>query len=153
MKETIQKIRNEWNNRTKGIVGTVIYILMGFILAYLLNIGIGIALNTDTPMVAVFSESMVPTFEKGDLAIVSGIDKDVSVGDIIVFDIGMRDYPIIHRVYNIAKNGDIQTKGDNNAYEDPWLLRTKETIHGKAIFRIPFLGWIKVLAVEGLQFR
>jgi signal peptidase I len=88
---------------------------------------------------------MVPTFFKGDMMIVYG-DKDVSVGDIIVFDAPDRKYPIIHRIYGM-NNGEIKTKGDHNQYVDPWIIYSKN-LHGKAIIKVPLLGWVKILFTE-----
>jgi len=142
------KIKEIWDKYTEGWIGSIIYLILGFIIAFLLNIALGIALHTDVPVVAVFSDSMVPTFYRGDMIIVYG-DKNVSVGDIIVFDCPDRKYPIIHRIYNITQNGIIITKGDNNLYPDPpyWKV-TKDKIHGKAILKIPLLGWVKIIFVE-----
>lgn len=150
MLKALKKINTKWDKHTQGIQGTVIYIVMGFLMAYMINMFIGSALQTDTPMVAVFSESMIPTLNKGDLVVVSGTDDNISIGDIIVFDVGSKDYPIIHRVHDIQKSGGFRTKGDNNPYEDPWVI-SNDNIHGKALFSIPYLGWIKVLFVEKLH--
>ena len=88
---------------------------------------------------------MVPTFYKGDMIVVQGVDH-VAVGDIIVFNVPDRSYPIIHRVYEINGN-EIRTKGDNNLYVDPWITK-QENIYGKAVLKFPLLGWVKILFVE-----
>ena len=150
MIEALKKVSDTWDRYTQGVAGTIIYVIVGFIIAYLVNMGMGVALQTDTPMVAVFSNSMVPTFYKGDLVFVSGTDDEVSTGDIIVFDVGNKNYPIIHRVFSIEDDGTIRTKGDNNGFSDPWIV-TDNDIHGKASFKVPFLGWVKVLFIELFQ--
>src|SRR3972149_10515253 len=131
-------LKKTWDKYTDGPAGSIIYLVLGFIIAFGFNAILGFALNSDTPVVAVFSESMVPTYYKGDMIIVQG-ENNVSVGDVIVFDVPDRAYPIIHRVYSI-ENNQIRTKGDNNAYVDPWVT-TSDKIHGKAVLQIPFLGW------------
>ena len=138
-------LRKTWDKYTQGWLGSIIYLLLGFIIAYLFNIGLGYALGTDTPVVAVFSDSMVPTFFRGDMIVVYGT-RDVEVGDIIVFDVPDRKYPIIHRV-NSTNDGIITTKGDHNLYPDPWRT-TEDKIHGRAVLKIPLLGWVKILFVE-----
>ena len=138
-------LKKTWKKYTEGWLGSIIYLFLGFVIAYLVNIGLGYALGTDTPVVAVFSESMVPTFYKGDMIVVYG-DKDVSVNDIIIFNAPNRNYPIIHRIYSITSDG-IKTKGDNNSDVDPWTIN-KDNIHGKAIFKFPLLGWVKIIFVE-----
>lgn len=140
------ELKQKWDKLTEGWVGTIIYIIIGFLIAYGFNMVLAFALHTDTPVVAVFSESMVPTYQKGDMIVVTG-DKNVTVGDIIVFDTSARNYPIIHRVYNITADGKIITKGDNNPVADPWTT-DKSSIHGKAILRIPLLGWVKIIFTQ-----
>ncbi|MBI4159023.1 signal peptidase I [Candidatus Woesearchaeota archaeon] len=92
--------------------------------------------------------SMSNGFSKGDIIFLKG--KEIfEVGEIIVFTANSNN-PIIHRI--IAKNGEVyQTKGDANSDSSESLGErsiTKERIIGKALFRIPYLGWIKVLASE-----
>ena len=135
-------LRKKWNKYTSGWFGSIIYLVLGFVVAFLLNTALGIALNTDTPVVAVFSESMEPTYYKGDMIVVYG-EKNVEVGDIIVFDVPDRTYPIIHRVYSITDQG-IMTKGDHNRSVDPWITQ-QSSLHGKAILKVPLLGWVKII--------
>ncbi len=146
MLEELKTLRKEWDKNTEGWKGTVIYLVLGFIIAYGFNVTLGYALQTDTPVVAVFSDSMDPTFYKGDMIIVSGRDPDVKVGDIIIFDVPDRSYPIIHRIYQITDQG-IRTKGDNNPVSDPWVV-PRSSLHGKALVKIPILGWVKIIFVQ-----
>jgi signal peptidase I len=145
LKKTFKKYRKTWDRHTEGWFGTIVYLFLGFVIAYLVNVGLSYALDTNTPVVAVFSNSMVPTFYKGDMIVVYG-DRDVSVGDIIVFETSDRKYPIIHRVYEITPGG-IKTKGDNNEYTDPWMIN-ENNIYGKAVLKFPLLGWVKIIFVE-----
>ena len=143
--KTWKKYRKKWDKYTEGWFGSLIYLILGFAIAYGLNFGLGQVLNTQTPVVAVFSDSMDPTFYKGDMIIVQGVD-NVSVGDIIVFDVPDRSYPIIHRIHEITPDG-IRTKGDNNLYVDPWTI-SQNDIYGKAIIKFPLLGWVKIIFVN-----
>lgn len=143
----LKKLRKKWDNYTEGWFGIVVYLVLGFIIAYFFNIFLSFVLNTQTPVVAVFSDSMVPTFFRGDMIIVYG-SKDFKVGDIIVFEVPDRKYPIIHRVISF-ENGFIRTKGDNNFGEDPESWKTKiEDVYGKAMIKIPILGWVKIVFVD-----
>jgi len=99
-------------------------------------------------------------FNKGDIMVLMGKDAgNVKVGDIIVFTSNKKD-PIIHRVVKkIKNNGDFyfQTKGDNNkdSIKTSQLDETninEEIIIGKAVLRIPLLGYIKIGFVELLKF-
>ena len=144
----LKEIKKWWENTKDTWLGTIIYIILGFVIAYLFYHGLGILLNTDVPITAVFSESMKPVMHKGDMVFVKG-SSEYNVGDIIVFDSPMFRYPIIHRIYSI--NGtQIKTKGDYNHNIDPWTI-TKNNIHGKAFLTIPYLGWVKVIFSEAVM--
>jgi signal peptidase I len=144
----MRKIKKTWDKYTEGWFGVIIYLFLGFAIAYLVNTGLSIALQTKTPVVAVFSNSMVPTFYRGDMIIVYG-DKNIKVGDTVVFDSPEKKYPIIHRIYEMRDDG-IVTKGDNNPTTDEgrWGVIPLDNIYGKAIFKIPTLGWVKILFVD-----
>jgi len=144
----MRKIRKKWDKYTEGWFGVVVYLFLGFVIAYGLNVALGIVLRTETPVVAVFTGSMIPTFYPGDMMIVYG-DKNLKVGDVVVFDVPERQYPIIHRIHEIRDSG-IITKGDNNPSTDEanWGVISLDKIYGKAILKIPILGWVKILFVR-----
>jgi signal peptidase I len=146
----MHSIRKEWDKYTDGWFGVIVYLFLGFAVAYGVNGLLGLALHTSTPVVAVFSDSMDPTFYKGDMIIVVGVDaKDVKVGDVLVFDSPGASYPIIHRV-NQIRDGGIISKGDNNPATDEgrWGVIPFGNIYGKAILKVPMLGWVKILFVQ-----
>lgn len=132
------------------------------------------ALGTDLPMVAVVSNSMkhdssvdadhylwleknlgydesyikswpvASGFAIGDMPVVRG-SEEYEVGDVIVYSIPNSKAPIIHRIVKINDDGSYQTKGDNNSGQLPYELAVKrEQIHGKVVFVIPKLGYVKV---------
>ena len=78
----------------------------------------------------------------------------LEMGDIIIFEASQR-YPIIHRIINISEvNGNTvySTKGDNNNGQLSVEIRIPEdSIIGKAVFRIPLIGWIKLIFVKILE--
>ncbi len=95
-------------------------------------------------------------FNKGDIMVLSGADPaTLKKGTVLVYWSG-KPYPIIHRY--IGKNEEnnvtyLQSKGDNN----PAMVRTfdldeyripPERVVGKAILRIPYLGYVKIWAVD-----
>jgi signal peptidase I len=84
--------------------------------------------------------------DAGDIVITKGKD-EYEIGDVIVFFADHR--PIIHRIVSKNKNESqtlYATKGDNNFAQLPFEKNIKkEQIVGKAIARIPKLGWIKLL--------
>ncbi|MEM4267942.1 MAG: signal peptidase I [Candidatus Woesearchaeota archaeon] len=87
-------------------------------------------------------------FNTGDIIVLFGTKPEkIRVGDVIVFR-SKRAYPIIHRVIDIeetTKGRVFTTKGDHNpapGIDD--LNITEDLLIGKAAFRIPYLGWIKI---------
>jgi signal peptidase len=136
----------------EGNKGTVIYIVVGIFLAFAINQGLAVALSTDMPVVAVESNSMVPTFYQGDILVIQGVSdprdyKDfLKIGDVIVFQPEGRIIPIVHRIVAINPDGSYQTLGDaNNGNQLPFEKNiSPEQIKGKMIFIVPYLGWLKI---------
>ncbi|NIO21551.1 MAG: signal peptidase I [Candidatus Aenigmarchaeota archaeon] len=142
--------------KIEGTLGTVFYIAVGIFLALGINQGLAFALSTDMPVVAVESNSMVPTFYKGDILIIQGIADPnlysdfLEIGDVIVFSPEGKATPIVHRLIGKNIDGTFQTMGDaNNGRQLPFEKSIEPSqIHGKMLFIIPFLGWIKIGATE-----
>lgn len=96
-------------------------------------------------------------FNKGDIMVLKGVKpKNIKTGDVLVFMSSEKADPIIHRVMVIQ--GDetsgyvFQTKGDHNADSGSIDAGIQEQeVLGKAVFRIPILGWVKILAVTVLN--
>ena len=88
-------------------------------------------------------------FNKGDIMVLRGIaPKAIKRGDVVVYESSQYNNPIIHRVVQIRDEEGhytFVTKGDNNIAADGSPV-TEEQIQrtGKAIFRIPYLGWVKI---------
>ena len=180
MEMNLKKI---WNFIWKedSFLSWVVNVILAFLIVkFLIFPGMGLALGTSHPVVAVVSESMdhhgnfddwwerqgrwyeeknitkadfmrfdmKNGFQKGDMIFLKGKD-EFEVGEIIVFDANSNN-PIIHRVV-VKKENDYQTKGDANSDSSKNLGEMnipKERIIGKALFRVPFLGWVKVWASE-----
>ena len=88
-------------------------------------------------------------FRMGDVLVVKGVQEDeIEVGYVIVYNrkpFGAAPpdsfkVPIVHRVVQVE--GGMLTKGDHNPGVDPWGI---SKIRGKAVLRIPLLGWPKVV--------
>lgn len=86
-------------------------------------------------------------FDKGDIMVLKGLKpEDVKIGDVIVYSDNKYYYPIIHRVTDKWTENNIyyfETKGDNNSIPDRKSVNQDQVL-GKAVFRIRFLGWIKI---------
>lgn len=102
-------------------------------------------------MLAVGSESMTGTINKGDAIIYQRYDnKDkIEEGQVIVFN--KNNLMIIHRVQRSipVEGGDYvyQTKGDANKDLDNWLVKPEEII-GKVNSRVLWIAWPSVLLNE-----
>ncbi len=83
---------------------------------------------------------------KGDIILVWGHD-DYEKGDIIIFNAPTR-YPLIHRIISDPAEV-IATKGDHNLGQLEVERDIPEgDIRGKAVVRIPALGWLKLIFFE-----
>ena len=94
-------------------------------------------------------------FNKGDIIVLLGTKpKKINQGDVIVF-LANRPDPIIHRVVTTDQNSAgyvFSTKGDNNVasfYFEAYI--PEENYIGRAVLRVPFLGYIKIGFVKLLD--
>jgi signal peptidase I len=161
-----------------SLLSWVVNIILAFLIVkFLLYPGLGLILGTTHPVVAVVSSSMHHDsdfdqwynekggwynytkeemkkwsfsggFNRGDIMILKKAN-DLEIGDILVFR-GNSNNPIIHRVVFIGSDY-YQTKGDNNFDSFEQLgeknIKTNQII-GKAIGRIPLLGYVKIIFTE-----
>lgn len=92
--------------------------------------------------------------EMGDIVFVSGHDEELEIGDVIVFNAD-KQYPLIHRIVEIKDvNGKTyyETKGDNNSGQLADELNISEdAIVGKAVLKVPKLGWLKLGLVKLIE--
>ena len=71
---------------------------------------------------------MFPTLKAGDaLRVVSYKDRDIRVGDVVVFNSLYGKTSIVHRVVSVAEEC-VRTKCDNNNNMDHWVLYTEDII-------------------------
>ncbi len=90
-------------------------------------------------------------FNKGDVMVLIGTEaKNINKGDVVVFQANSK-HPVIHRVVKVwEEDGEyhFQTKGDHNSDSYVQLGETdigESKLLGKAVFKIPFLGWPKII--------
>ncbi|MBT7903243.1 signal peptidase I [Candidatus Woesearchaeota archaeon] len=98
-------------------------------------------------------------FNKGDIMLIYGsAPEKLKQGDVLVFEAG-KSNPIIHRIVKVNEYSDsvesqitFTTKGDHNPTSSNFEKQiSSDFVIGKAVFRIPYLGYIKIWFVEGLQ--
>jgi signal peptidase I len=94
------------------------------------------------------SESMSPTLEIGEIAIVLPIKEDeVEVGDIITFEsTAGKDPRLTHRIVDVVKLSDGRvaylTKGDANKKIDTWPTESEEVV-GRVASVVP-TSWLEL---------
>lgn len=90
-------------------------------------------------------------FNKGDIMILYSPEK-VKRGDVIVYLVPNRPDPIIHRVIKLGEESGKKlfwTKGDHNCDTGSFEEHIpQERVIGKAVWRVPLLGWVKIVAVD-----
>lgn len=85
----------------------------------------------------VLSNSMKPTFEKGDLLIVRKVETEPKIGDVVIYQGGKS--LVVHRVI-AYDNGLVTTKGDANSAEDP--VFTEDKVLATMAFVVPGVGTV-----------
>jgi len=79
-------------------------------------------------MIHYIGNSMFPTLREGDILKISPYkDRDIRVGDVVVFNSPYWKIPIVHRVVSFDKKG-IRTKGDNKIPIDDCILQPNKII-------------------------
>lgn len=98
----------------------------------------------------ILSNSMSPTLESGDLAIVVPSEvEEIEEGSVICFISPLDGHSLCHRVVEIGIRGGnrfFRTQGDANDSRDPFAVPT-ENVRGRTVVRIPKLGFL-ILALK-----
>lgn len=98
----------------------------------------------------VYGDSMYPNYCSGDVLYTRRFTTgDVQVGQVVGISNPRRPgETVVHRISRVyVSRGEtyIQTKGDNNEYEDPWVL-SAEDIEYEVLVRVtPGIVWLFVL--------
>lgn len=92
------------------------------------------------------SGSMEPTIKTNGMALTKRVNSinDIEEGDIISFQTTLHDGTAVratHRIYSISPNGEIFTKGDNNAVIDAFPVRI-ENVESKVCLIFNFTAWV-----------
>lgn len=95
-------------------------------------------------------------FDTADIMVVKGAEPEqIEVGDVVVYW-ASEPIPVIHRVIKKWSDNDLillRTKGDHNSnvnYNERTI--NADNVVGKAVLRIPYLGWIKIGFVRFLGY-
>lgn len=127
--------------------------------------GLMVVTMCENPVVVVVSNTMAPTFHRGDFLFLTNYDEDrIGVGDIVCAQVTGSTGPVINRVKSAHENSTgfelILTKGDANEeddrhgiYQDTQLFLTREMVVGRAWAFVPYLGMIKIWLTDYPSFR
>ncbi len=99
-------------------------------------------------LLAIGSESMKGSINKGDIILIDKKHKDYKKGDIIVYE--YNNSLLVHRIVDVREDHTFITKGDNNNGIDSWIVKDS-MIKGITNFRIKYLGWPTVQLSEYLN--
>ncbi len=95
------------------------------------------ALGGGTEYVFVRGDSMLPTFDPGDLVVVRK-QPAYAVGDVVAFHVPGSKARVIHRIIETSPEGYV-LQGDNRPGPDPWTP-TDDEIAGRQVLHLPGLG-------------
>ena len=110
------------------------------LVAWIFYQGLGVALQTPSPMLSVVSGSMEPNLHVGDLLVMA--KADYQVGDIAAY-LRPGGILIIHRIIEISPEG-YTFKGDHNNAPDPQVVAPQQII-GKVRLAVPMLGFPRLV--------
>lgn len=137
--EPIRKIKK--HNKISTIIFSVVFAVLVAL----------VSREFEYAMIAIGSESMTGTVNKGDAIVYKKYHQDTDTlkeGDIIVYV--KENVTIVHRIYRIYNlDGDTvyQTKGDYNENADNWVVK-KGDITGMVKFRVLLIAWPSVYLNE-----
>ena len=142
-KDTIKDTKKFYRNikLQKGLLyGLLVFLIIS---VYLIS-GMG-----RFTLMAIGSESMTGSINKGDVIIIDTKKQKYKVGDVIAYEIG--GTIIVHRVVDVndEKRVSYITKGDYNKNVDDWVA-FQEIVRGKSVLTIKFIGWPTVKLSEFL---
>ena len=136
-------------SKTKRGLNYILIITLVYASFYVVLIGIGFFLGSESPLTTVEGTSMLPSFVEGDLVFVKGVGdkRNIKLDEVIVFHEPTNlDRLIIHRVVErIGPDAQIEfvTKGDHNPDTDlvlfGWTVHETHVV-GVVVARVPVLG-------------
>jgi len=138
--------RRRSGRRSKSSFSAAEVVFLVVVLPLVFILGVRGTLAYVMPIAPVRGNSMNPTLENGDICLV--VPKlflkptDIGVGDIVAFT--HENDPYMHRIVGVVNQGGLvtyQTKGDNSAGPDPFLI-TYDDIVAKLVanlrVKLPF---------------
>jgi signal peptidase I len=139
---------------TRAIRRTLDVLLIAVILVVLATITVAriIPSVTGGSTFVVGGGSMEPTIPFGSVVIVTPVNPaDLHVGDVVSMRVGNDEAVFTHRIVRLVPRDDglwLETKGDNNAKNDPSIIPAS-TVVGRLQLGIPYAGYAVRLLSTG----
>ena len=137
-KRELPKVQDRFKRSLSNVETIVLLIIFGILTCL-------VSRAFDCSMIAVGSESMTGTINKGDAIIYKKYNGEIlHEGDIVVFDIDGK--LIVHRITRRFYENDnymFITKGDANSNEDNWIVDSNMIV-GRVVQRVRYIAWPSV---------
>ncbi|KAL4744289.1 hypothetical protein BDW72DRAFT_188889 [Aspergillus terricola var. indicus] len=141
--------------QTRRILTLLLWICLSLTAPFMFWKALSTITGSSHPIIVVISQSMAPTFNRGDILFLWNRQRWVQAGEIPVIWFWGRPLPMVHRaVRTVILDGmrqGILTKGDNNALDDTMLYPAgqpyvgRDEIIGVVKGSVPALGWLAIL--------
>ena len=130
-------LKNQGRIKRRNRVIVAVPIVIAFVVVISLVSGI-----FKYQIIAIASDSMIPTFERGDAVILEKCPAvDIKEDDILIFK--HEGIVVTHRVVRTRKNGNSRqfiTRGDHNENEDPFVVEESQVV-GRVLIINKFIGF------------
>ena len=140
-----EKIKDTYKYKRYEKVGKYVYYFIIFILLIMVYLVSDLGRFT---ILAIGSESMHGSIDKGDIVLIDKKKTNYKVGDVLAFN--YNGTVIVHRVVEVNKDNTYITKGDANNGKDNWIVNNK-MIKGSVNFYVKYVGWPTVKLSEYLE--
>ena len=140
-----EKIKDTYKFKKYEKVGKYVYYFIIFILLIMVYLVSDLGRFT---ILAIGSESMHGTIDKGDVVFIDKKKTKYKVGDVLAFN--YNGTIIVHRIVEVNKDNTYITKGDANNGKDNWTVNNR-MIKGSVNFYVKYVGWPTVKLSEYLE--
>jgi signal peptidase I len=106
----------------------------------LLVIAYGLLPNRWYQALYIYSGSMAPTLQAGDLILITPPPAELNPGMIVTIQVD--GHLVTHRVIAVQADGKFVTRGDANLWADEWGEQARVRVVGLYRARIPYLGYL-----------
>lgn len=134
----------EHMRRSRRVRGTIVTVVAVAVIAIVAVAVVEVGLDTTHPFLAIESDSMTPTFARGDLVVIQHVPaSQIGVGTIIAYTSTCLPSPVVHRVVAVqsGSNGPVYTtKGDHNPTADVCPVPFS-TVLGRVVLILPAIGF------------